>query len=470
MQNRYLSTLIGIVIYFPFFLSAQLTLNITSVPNTTPIGDTIFVAGTFNEWSTDHPDFIMEPQEDGTFSITISPTPGELKYKFTRGSWETVESNAQGGFLPDRILQYDGTSQTASLTIQGWEDLRSNSNSTAASNVRILQTDFFIPQLNRNRRIWIYLPPDYDNSEKKYPVLYLQDGQNIFDRSTSFSGEWQVDESLNALFQQGDYGIIAVAIDNGSGNRTNEYTPWPDDQYGGGEGAQYVDFIVETLKPHIDENFRTLSQPKHTGIIGSSLGGLISHYAIMKYQDVFGKAGIFSPAFWINNPEIFDFTENQGKKNDLKIYLLGGERESSTLISELNQMRSILLNLGFTDEQIFLKTDADGQHAEWYWAREFPAAYQWLFNSDEIVDVEDDLDKEPTITISPNPASDSIFLSNLNGSSKYQLKVFNLSGQHLWSKKIQSNSMDISFLKSGTYIFNVYEQEELVVGSRIVVQ
>jgi alpha-glucosidase len=167
--------------------------------------------------------------------------------------------------LPDRTFTFTGQPQTLNLTILSWEDV-GGTNSTAAANVSILNTQFWMPELNRSRRIWLYLPPDYATSTKHYPVIYMKDGQNLFDAVTSFSGEWQVDETLNTLFANGDYGAIVVGIDNGGAERLNEYSPWNNPQYGGGQGALYMDFVAETLKPFIDANYRTLPQGATTAL------------------------------------------------------------------------------------------------------------------------------------------------------------------------------------------------------------
>src|SRR5690606_36165183 len=145
------------------------------------------------------------------------------------------------------------------------------------------------------------LPPDYETSAKYYPVLYMHDGQNLFDVRTSFSGEWKVDEHLDSLFLLGDPGCIVVGIDNGGTNRINEYSPWVNPQYGGGQGDQYIEFLIETLKPYIDQNYRTLPDAEHTGIMGSSMGGLISYYGGLTNQNVFGRIGAFSSSFWFSN-------------------------------------------------------------------------------------------------------------------------------------------------------------------------
>jgi predicted alpha/beta superfamily hydrolase len=206
----------------------------------------------------------------------------------------------------------------------------------------------------------------------------MHDGQNLFDASTSFSGEWEVDETLNNLFASGDEGVIIVGLENGGATRTEEYTPWSNEKYGGGRGGDYINFLVTKVKPYIDSNYRTKSDRNHTGIMGSSLGGLISLYAAIKYQDVFGKAGVFSPSLWFSE-DIYSHVENIGKKNDMKIYLLGGELESETLIKEMDKMVGILHKIGFKDTEIKMISRADGDHNEAFWAREFSDCYSWLF-------------------------------------------------------------------------------------------
>lgn len=124
----------------------------------------------------------------------------------------------------------------------------------------------------------------------------MHDGQNVFETATSFSGEWEVDESLNALHENGDYGCIVVAIDNGGAFRLDEYSPWINTQFGEGQGDDYMQFIINTLKPDIDNSYRTKPERDYTGIMGSSMGGLISMYGGMEYNSVFSKIGAFSPS------------------------------------------------------------------------------------------------------------------------------------------------------------------------------
>ena len=228
---------------------AQLTIHLTSLPENTPATDNIYLAGNINGWNPSDTSYKLAQQEDGTYLITINPPIGKIEYKFTRGSWATVEGNAQGQDIENRIVNYAGPSQKKiEVTIESWKEEIATP-STASDNVSILKETFYIPQLDRERKIWVYLPPDYETTDKSYPVLYMHDGQNIFDASTSFSGEWSVDETLNDLFDKGDKGVIVIGIENGGVVRTEEYTVWKHPTYGGGKGEAYIDFIVETLKP-----------------------------------------------------------------------------------------------------------------------------------------------------------------------------------------------------------------------------
>ena len=361
---------------------AQLTFRVISIPANTPPDSDIFVAGNFNNWQPGSAEGMLQPDSSGNYFIELDPAPGALQFKFTRGEWSSVEATAQGGFRPNRTLTYDGQDTIVDIQIAGWEDLGGSQGSTASPNVSILDAQFFMPQLNRSRRIWLYLPPDYDTTEKRYPVLYMQDGQNLFDVRTSFAGEWKVDEHLDSLFLLGDPGCIVVGIDNGGANRINEYSPWVHPQHGGGQGDDYMDFIIETLKPHIDENYRTLTDAANTGIIGSSMGGLISFYGGITRQDVFGKIGAFSNSFWFSSAS-FSLPAEWEYQDGTKIYMIAGAMEGSGQgqVRDMERMHDSLNQNNYPESQVIALADPTGTHSESYWARSFTAAYQWLFSS-----------------------------------------------------------------------------------------
>lgn len=244
--------------------------------------------------------------------------------------------------------------------------------STASKQVSTFMIE--APQLQTSKKIWLYLPKNYSTSKKKYPVIYMHDAQNVFDAKTSFVGEWNVDEKLDSLNAQ----VIVVGIEN-TDKRMEELTPYPHPKYGGGKADQYLDFIVTTLKPEIDKKYRTKTDAKHTSIMGSSLGGLASFYAILKYPNVFGNAGVFSPAFWFNRNQINEMLEKT-KKLKAKIYFLCGDNEGDAdVIPDLNNVETIVntkrCECKMLNKKVIVK---GGQHNEKLWRDGFVKAYLWL--------------------------------------------------------------------------------------------
>ncbi|CAN5382773.1 hypothetical protein BH09BAC3_BH09BAC3_13930 [soil metagenome] len=266
----------------------------------------------------------------------------------------------------------------AILTIACSSEKKQRSVSTAQPNVVVPERQFRMSGLERDRQIRIYLPPHYQNTQGRYPVLYMHDAQNLFDDSTSYAGEWGIDESLNELSQSMDLNIIVVGIDNGQDKRMNELSPWENQKFGKAEGAEYIEFIVKQVKPFIDSTYRTLSDRENTAIIGSSMGGLISHYAIYKYQDVFSKAGIFSASYWYSD-EVYSFTKDNPVPSDSRLYLIVGKNEGA-MVDESEKMYDQIVAQEHPKENVMLVVDADGEHNEASWRRQFTPAIKWLFN------------------------------------------------------------------------------------------
>ena len=370
---------------------AQLTIHLTA-PVSTPAGATIHVAGSFNLWNPNAPGFALAMQPDSTYAITLpDDVRGPIEFKFTLGSWETVETTASGGDVENRsfTIPASGTA-TYNASVGAWRSASSAPPapraSTRSPSVSIISDSFAIPQLGRTRRVWLYLPPDYATSKKRYPVLYMHDGQNVFDAATSFAGEWGVDETLDSLAALGDRGAIVVAVDNGGAHRLDEYDPWVAEkkQYGGGEGDAYVDFLVHTLKPYIDRHYRTRRDRANTAIMGSSMGGLISLYAALKYPKVIGRAGVFSCACWIARSHVFSYARHAKPLRPLsRLYFVAGalETKDAEPARDQREMVDSLTAAGFPIGRSLMSIiPADGKHAEWFWRREFPAAYRWLFD------------------------------------------------------------------------------------------
>ena len=267
------------IYFFPICIFAQVTIQIDTVPEYyTPVRDTIFLSGSFNSWNPSDTAYCMNKLPDGTFQFTLNASTGDtIEYKFTRGNLNTIETQADGSVLPNRTFIFSN-GLNINCNIENWADMVGSH--TATGNLRIVDLDFFMPQLNRSRRIWAYLPKDYYTSSNYYPVVYMQDGQSLFDELYSGFGEWGVDESMEALFDSFSPTAIIVGVDNGGIERINEYSPWVNLQFGGGQGYEYADFLVNSLKPYIDSTLRTMPERNNTAIMGSSLGGLVSFTTI----------------------------------------------------------------------------------------------------------------------------------------------------------------------------------------------
>ena len=255
--------------------------------------------------------------------------------------------------------------------------------STASDNVEIIEQQFKIPGLDRTRQIRLYLPPDYGTSSSTYPVLYMHDGQNLFDQSTSYAGEWRVDEILNQLYKQHGFGLIVVGIDNGAEKRMTELSPWTNENYGSGEGKEYLGFIVNVVKPYIDANYRSKPDFNNTGIMGSSMGGLISHYAIHEYPKVFGLAGVYSPSYWYVKEPIVRHTKNNQLSSEHRVDFLVGAKEGDEMVSDMQELVELVEQSNVDNLNLRSYVDPEGEHNEAFWSKYFGATVEFLFITDK---------------------------------------------------------------------------------------
>lgn len=458
LLKTHLTFLLCLVTAFAF---SQVTINIISVPANTPDNEALYIAGSFNNWNPGSSSYQLTKVNPAFYTITLAAGSGTIEYKFTRGDWTRVECKADGSFLPNRSFTF-GNGDTLELSIAAWEDLIGGGggpSSTALPNVSVMSATFYMPELNRNRKIWIYLPDDYTtNISKFYPVIYMHDGQNIFDDSTAFAGEWEVDETLHDLQVNGNYGCIVIGIENGGAVRLDEYSPYLNPVYGGGEGDEYSDFIVNTLKPYVDANYRTLSSRDFTAIAGSSMGGLISFYAAMKYQEVFSKVGVFSPSFWFDD-SLYTYVSAKGKQHPMRFYFVAGRYESSELVPDIKNMYNTLWAEGFTNEEMDTVIKNDGQHAEWFWAREFEGCYLWLFQN-TIASVHEP-ESNLKLSLFPNPAKDYLQLQSSIPFKKVTIEIFDAEGRRKlllhqpFSKKVALDS-----LANGVYVLQVSDAKQ----------
>lgn len=242
-------------------------------------------------------------------------------------------------------------------------------------NQLIVHYPFHIPQLNRQRAIRVLLPKNYHtDTARRFPVIYLQDGQNLFEPHTAAFRHWRLREFMarQPLKRQ----AILVGIDNGGIDRMHEYAPFKRGQRGG-QGDQYLQFIEHTLKPYIDREYRTWAHREATGIVGSSLGGLLSFYAGLRFGHVFGKVGVLSPSLWFN-PQVVGLAEKSPSVKS-QLYIAASKTEMGSMAAALEKTYWSLKKGGFADAQIRVVARDRGRHSETFWSKEFKPMYEWLF-------------------------------------------------------------------------------------------
>mgnify|MGYP002624297759 CR=1 FL=1 len=241
--------------------------------------------------------------------------------------------------------------------------------------------------LGHARRIWVYLPPGYEATAQRYPVLYLHDGQNVFNRATSFIGvEWGADETAEALILAGEIEpLILVAVAN-SPDRMDEYTPAPDPRHGGGKANAYGRFLAEEVKPWVDATFRTRPEPEFTGVAGSSLGGLVSLYFGISRPDLFTRIGAMSPSVWWARRDVLQRIQALPRKTPVKIWIDigtdegGGTTNARQTLLDARALRDAFLARGwkYLDDLYYLEVPG-AKHNEAAWAARLPGMLKFLY-------------------------------------------------------------------------------------------
>jgi len=242
--------------------------------------------------------------------------------------------------------------------------------------------DVHSPQLHNYRDVYVYLPPSYGTAgDRRYPVLYMQDGQYLFDPALSFSGAWRVDLAMQTAARLG-FEAIVVGVSNMGGSRLDEYSPFFDESVGGGGAADlYVDFLLHTLKPMIDAQFRTQPEPASTGILGSSMGGLVSLYAFFRAPHAFGACGVLSPALWFGKRAILPFVE-AAEAPPGRLWLDVGTGEGARTVMNVRLLRDLLHRKGYVEgESLRVMIAAGAAHNEAAWGRRIKKAIPFLLGA-----------------------------------------------------------------------------------------
>ncbi len=370
--------------------SETIRLRLTQLPENTPADAAFYLAGDFNGWRAGDAAYRFTSDEEGMATLMLTFPAGEhFRFKITRGTWETVEVQKDGHCRENRLLDRLAHPDSLDLTIEGWRDL-CPCHHTVAGLLELRSVA--VPWREQERTLRIYLPPDYYSSQKNYPVLYMQDGQNLFDEATAYGAEWGVDETLEALFQEGaTEGVIVVGIDNDGTDRISEYGPWPlvMGQYqGDGLGQAYADFVAFEVKDLVDQAYRTRPEREFTAIAGSSMGGVISLFTGLKHQNIFSRVAALSSSFTdevMGGEALYSFIREVGKRHNMWLYLdMGDSEEDERIFARHEPVVACLREAGFDPYYAVIK---GGQHSETAWRERFAQVFLWLFSENTLAEL-----------------------------------------------------------------------------------
>lgn len=366
---------------FTFCSQNEIEINIEVIADNVPEGPSIYITGNDEQLGNWQPNEVeLSETKKGKWSKNFSFTKGKkLEFKFTCGSWENEALNNDGSTPVNYTI--DVLSDTSiTYNIKLWADqVERKIEGQITGTVKYYRN--FQGEGIKPRDIIVWLPPGYESDlNKNYPVLYMHDGQNIVDPHTSaFQVDWQIDEAADSLIRKGLIEpIIIVGIYN-TPDRNQEYS---EDKL----GSFYMKFIVDSLKPFIDRNYRTKPDRLSTANGGGSLGGLISFILMWEYSDFFSKAICFSPAFKIDQ---YDFIDNvksyKGKLKNFKLYILNGDNELDSMLQPgVDEMLEVLNQQGYKErEQFYFYKGKNSLHSEKDWAKNIWRALIYLFGTEK---------------------------------------------------------------------------------------
>ncbi|SDM54281.1 Predicted hydrolase of the alpha/beta superfamily [Siphonobacter aquaeclarae] len=333
----------------------------------------VFLTGSFCDWQTELPAFRMTNLGAGGYEFTFPElVRPPFSYKYTKGDWSSVELDASGWDTPNR--EWIGRVATRSDTVPHFMTGGKAFDPWMSPGLKIWP-EMTMKPLRRKRRVSILLPAGYGNTDERYPVLYFQDGQNIYGGGSVY-GDWALDRKMAIRAQQGRRPFIGVVIDHGAERRRAEFNPYARHR----EGVKYLQWLTTELKPEIDRHFRTLPDRRNTGLCGSSLGGLISLYGVAHFPDIFGMGLIFSPSLWVSQ-QVYTDAATIRSGLGTKIYLYVGGKESAGTAAAVRKMNRVLREAGAA---VALSEKPAATHSEAAWSAELPFALSYLLDESTV--------------------------------------------------------------------------------------
>lgn len=369
---------------------------IVKVPSNTPHNSKLTLGGDFNGWDPTKKGYELTAKGGGIFEYTFPSFEKDkvLNFKITRGSWDSVEIADTGASSENRNYTVTGTSQNINIAVADWADLSTKEAPSTIIGTVIIE-DIELPTFKDKRKIRIYLPPHYKDSNTRFPVIYMTDAQNVFDNKTANAGEWEIDELMeNFAAKKSPITSIVVAVDHADENRMLEYLPFSQDNQfainsgvnnlAKGKGDEFSDWLVNELKPNIDQRYRTKPEREYTSMMGSSMGGLISCYTALRHQEAISKTACLSSAFLkrLVNSHLINYIKQTSKQFPMKFYFDIGDNEfglfGDDIIKETFEVYEALLSIGFEKHELRYQVIKGGTHDEPSWRKRTEDILLWL--------------------------------------------------------------------------------------------
>jgi predicted alpha/beta superfamily hydrolase len=365
------------------------------VPPETPKDATVYLAGSLPQlgatWKPNGLALSRDPSSPNRWRTTLKLPKGVvLEYKLTLGGWERVERDAAGNSIVNRRLKLDGD-QRVQIAVASWanENPSAPRQTTLTGDIRF-HRNVWSSNLRNRRDIAVYLPPEYEKSMDRYPVLYMHDGQNLFDDATSFGGEWRADETAERLIKAGTIRpVIIVGIANAGNHRMAEYTMSVDKETGiGGFADKYARFVLEEVKPMIDQTYRTMPDRANTAVGGSSLGGLVSLHIARRHPDKVGLVASVSPSLWWNEKEMIRaITADPAWLKNTRVWLDMGTAEDNPTtdgsvgknLAATRELAAFVNSVNLPDGRFHYDEVEGADHSEPAWAARFDRILIFLF-------------------------------------------------------------------------------------------